>query len=79
MKKLEVILENIFSIKSADISELENLKGLDSWDSLNHMLLITSLEREFEVELTPEEIISMDNIMQIKNVLNMKLEITDVD
>jgi acyl carrier protein len=79
MKKLEVILENIFSIKSADISELESLKGLDSWDSLNHMLLITSLEREFEVELTPEEIISMDNIMQIKNILNMKLEITDVD
>ena len=45
---------------------------VETWDSLQHMNLIASLEQVFGVELTFEEIISMQSVGEIKRVLSSK-------
>jgi acyl carrier protein len=74
MQKLEALIERVFSIKYTEIAEDTNLRELDSWDSFNHMILITSLEREFAIELTAEEIIKIIDLRQIKALLKNKTE-----
>lgn len=60
----EVIRKIIGKILDEDISKLNNNQitpeHLESWDSLAHLALVTSLEEEFKIEFNPDEI----NIMQ---------------
>jgi len=48
------------------------MSEVETWDSLQHMNLIASLEQEFEVELSFEEIVSMQSVAVIKDVLKDK-------
>jgi acyl carrier protein len=45
---------------------------VESWDSLQHMNLIVSLEQAFQAEFTFEEIVSMQSVAEIKRVLRGK-------
>lgn len=58
---------------SADlITDQLTMADVDTWDSLQHMNLIASLEQEFGIELTFEEIVSMQSVGEIKRVLESK-------
>ena len=48
------------------------MKDLDVWDSLKHMELIAALERQFDVQLTFDEIVAMRSAGDIKRVLSNK-------
>ncbi|MBC2580263.1 acyl carrier protein [Clostridium sp. DJ247] len=57
LKILEQVLnENITHLKDDDIIP----DKLENWDSLKHLSLITALEDEFNIILSPEEIIHMN-------------------
>ena len=46
----------------------------DKWDSLNHTNLILSLEDEFKISFTADEIIDMLNFKLIKIIVQEKIE-----
>ena len=48
------------------------MEEVESWDSLQHMNLIASLEQSFGIELTFEEIIAMQNVGEIRRILELK-------
>ena len=48
------------------------MKDLDVWDSLKHMELIAELEREFDLQLSFDEIVTMRSVGDIKRVLTKR-------
>jgi acyl carrier protein len=48
------------------------MKGTENWDSLRHMELVASLEKEFGIELTFEEIVLMTSVGAIRGVLRTR-------
>jgi acyl carrier protein len=46
------------------------MKDVETWDSLKHMELIVCIEQTFCVELTFDEIVKMQNVGEIKRILN---------
>jgi|TARA_B110000967_G_C18831559_1_gene534365 acyl carrier protein len=54
--KLKEILEDIFEESIEDISSTENFSELDNWDSLTYVSLIVSLQKNFSITLTKDEI-----------------------
>lgn len=70
--KIEEILASTLHIPSADITDQLTMSEVETWDSLQHMNLIASLEQAFGVEFTFEEIVSMQSVAEIKRVLNGK-------
>jgi len=48
------------------------MSEVETWDSLQHMNLIASLEQGFEVEFTFEEIVAMQSVGEIKRILASK-------
>ena len=50
-----------------------SIDKVESWDSLTHMDLITSLEEEFGFELSMDEIMQMTNISSIHKIIQEKL------
>ena len=60
--KIETIFSSVFSIPEATIEDATELKSISTWDSMTHMVLITRLEEEFQVQLTGDEIADMQTV-----------------
>ncbi len=69
---IDILLANLLQIPTAGITEDLAMKDVDIWDSLKHMELIVSLEQNFGIELTFEEIVAMQNVSEIKRVLKQR-------
>ena len=44
------------------INELMNSDEIQEWDSLNHLVLINSIENEFDIKFSFEEVASFNNV-----------------
>jgi len=67
--KIETIFSSVFSIPEATIEDATELKSISSWDSMTHMVLITRLEEEFQVQLTGDEIADMQTVGDARRAL----------
>lgn len=56
--RIEVIAKKIFG-ENIRISETTTSADVEKWDSMNHVLLISSIEKEFGVTFDIMEIISI--------------------
>ena len=76
MKKTKTMKKRVFELVSQimDIpeenvtSESSNL-NLTGWDSLNHLSLVITIQEEFNVEFSDEQIIGMTNVAFIISAL----------
>jgi acyl carrier protein len=71
-KKLDELMADLFEMSEEDISDSLTMKNTDVWDSLKHMELVIAIERTFGIELTFDEIVSMQNIGTIKRILKKR-------
>ena len=71
-KNLEQLLAELLQIPVTQITAELAMKDLDVWDSLKHMELIAELEREFDLQLSFDEIVTMRSVGDIKRVLSSK-------
>ncbi len=69
MSKLTEIISETFEIDASKITEKDNIVNYENWDSMTHMILITSIEDMFEIELTNDEIVEMKTVSDIKTIL----------
>jgi acyl carrier protein len=73
MQKINQIVLKVFNLKSEQLTDDLSIDKVESWDSLTHMDLITSLEEEFGFELSMDEIMQMTNISSIHKIIQEKL------
>jgi acyl carrier protein len=69
-QRVEGLLAEVLQIPAATITDELAMKDVEVWDSLKHMELIVSLEQNFEIQLSFEEIVSMQSVGEIKRVLS---------
>jgi acyl carrier protein len=67
-------MADIFSIPAAQIGLESSSDTIDSWDSLQHLNLVLSLEQAFGVQFTAEEIGQLSSVERIVSVLDLKLQ-----
>ena len=68
-EKIEVLLAEVLQIPAATITDDLAMTDLDIWDSLKHMELIMTLEQNFGLQLSFDEIVRMRSVGEIKRVL----------
>jgi acyl carrier protein len=69
LEKYNAIFCESFSIK--DSSQLNNLEynGIESWDSIGHMGMISELEEKFDIMLDTDDIIDFSSYNRGKEIL----------
>ena len=72
MNKILKLISNVFEIDSSIIDMEMTPDEIESWDSLTQLLLINSIEEEFEIVLEIEEIFSIMKIGDIYDVLSKR-------
>jgi len=73
MKKLNQIISGVLRMKEEELKDGLTMQDLESWDSLKHMDLITSIEKDFDIQFSMDEILIMTDIKTIKKIVNEKL------
>jgi len=69
---LAEIIKESFSLKEADQKDEIVLNTLEEWESMAHMLFITRVEEQFNIEFSGDDILNMQSIGDIKKILREK-------
>ena len=70
--RLKRVMADVFGISTEKIGENASIDTVSEWDSLNSMNLAVSLEDEFNVQFTDEELMDMLNYKIIRMTLMEK-------
>lgn len=68
-ERIEKIFFNLFGVSPDACSDALSPKDIATWNSINHLTLVMSLEEEFGVEFSPEEITRLDSFGAVKEAL----------
>jgi acyl carrier protein len=70
--KLHPLIAEVLHIPLEKVTNDLAMSEVESWDSLQHMTLIASLEQTFGIDFTFDEIVAMQSVQEIKRVLREK-------
>jgi len=62
LEKVESIFRDIFDEDELTVVDSTNSDDIEDWDSLNHINLVTSIERAFEIKFTLEELTNLADV-----------------
>ena len=71
--KLEDIIRKSFKLPSETIIKDSHGPGdLEGWDSLGHVILMNSIQKDFSISLDMDEMIEIESVLDIKDLLKKK-------
>jgi acyl carrier protein len=62
IRKLNGIFQDVFDDETIEINDNTTAKDIEEWDSLMHITLVLSVEKEFGVELSAAEVGRLLNV-----------------
>lgn len=72
MKTFNTIVSTIFSISEGAIRDEMSSKDIPDWDSMNYLLFIAELEKEFSISFTMDEVMNAQTLGDIRSALEKK-------
>ncbi|MHA2024707.1 MAG: acyl carrier protein [Candidatus Thorarchaeota archaeon] len=70
--KLMDILSKVLLLDKDKITDDLRRKDFEPWDSMNHLILVSEIENEFEIFFEDEEVVELWTVGDIKKVLGSK-------
>lgn len=71
-EKLMEILSKVFLLDKEKITDDLRRKDFEPWDSMNHLIIVSEIENEFEIFFEDEEVVELWTVGDIKKVLGSK-------
>tara|TARA_Y100000748_G_scaffold302082_1_gene303577 strand:- start:886 stop:1125 length:240 start_codon:yes stop_codon:yes gene_type:complete len=69
LNSVKKIISEIVDMPINDIPDNASPNIINEWDSMNHLKIILSIEEEYNIKLTKDEIISMINTEIIVGII----------
>lgn len=68
-EKIKQVFNSVFQVSPEQVSDTLSPQDVSGWDSLGHVRLVTALQEQFGVEFDVDEIMSMENVAEIKKII----------
>ena len=72
-EKLQGIFRDVFDDDSIVLSDEMTSKDVEDWDSISHLSLIFSIEKEFGIKFTVDEITKTKNVGEFISIIQKKV------
>ena len=69
MDSLKELVAKVLNVDKSEINDDSSPETLDSWDSFNGLLMVSELEKNFDVKFTMDEILAVTKYKDIKESL----------
>ena len=70
-ERVRAILKQVLG---GDIPDDFSQSMVENWDSMHHLAILVTLEKEFDISFTPEEIGRVDSFEMLVSVVEKKYE-----
>lgn len=74
MDKVTEIFRDVFDDEELVITDSTNSDDIEDWDSLEHISLIISMEKEFNMKFDIKEVNKLENVGQMIDLIKRKME-----
>ncbi len=71
---VQEIFRDIFDEDDLNISNSTNSDEIEDWDSLNHINLVSAIEKEFKIKFTLSELVSLKDVGAMVELMVNKLK-----
>jgi acyl carrier protein len=72
-EKLQFILSSVLKFDEFIIEDSLSATDVDGWDSLTHMVIITEIEKYFNIRFKLKELNKLTNIGNLISLIELKL------
>ncbi|MGE5272065.1 MAG: acyl carrier protein [Thiohalocapsa sp.] len=72
VERLNAVFQDTFDDPSIQIHDAMTAADIDDWDSLQHIVLVLAIEREFRLRLNPAEVGKLENVGRMIDLLLAK-------
>lgn len=62
LERINVIFREVFNNEELTVSEESNSDTIEEWDSLNHINLISAVEKEFGIKFGMDEFMTVNSV-----------------
>jgi len=72
MEKFNKIISKIFEMSETDIRDDLSSKDIPKWDSMNYLLFIAELEKEYNISFSMDEVMNAKCIGDIRKIVELR-------
>ena len=72
MKDFNTLVIEHFKLTPVDITDMLSAKDIPEWDSMNYLLFIAALEKEFSISFTMDEVLGVATLGDVRKLIEMK-------
>lgn len=69
LERVNKVFKIVFGDENLVVTEKTCADDIEGWDSLQHINLLTMLEKEFQIEFDIDQIISLENVGDMVRVI----------
>ncbi|MBD5112494.1 MAG: acyl carrier protein [Ruminococcaceae bacterium] len=69
MERLTEIFRDVFDDENIEISDSTTADDIEAWDSLEHITLISAVEKAFKMRFTMREVSGMKNVGEMAEII----------
>ena len=73
LSKVQTAFKSAFDVDPAAISMSTSPEEVAAWDSMGHVTLASSLEKEFGLTFDVDDLMEMENVKEICRIVESKL------
>ena len=73
LSKVQIAFRSAFDVDPATISMKTTPDEVPAWDSMGHVTLASSLEKEFGLTFDVDDLMEMENVTEICRIVESKL------
>ena len=73
MEKVQAIFRDVFDDDTLIITDSTNSSDIEDWDSLEHITLVVSMEKEFALSFDLKEVNKLANVGEMVDLIASKL------
>lgn len=72
--KLNTIFQDVFDDDTITVHEETTSADIEDWDSLEHINLVSTIEKEFGFKFTMGQVVSMKNVGEMVSIIEEKVK-----
>ena len=72
--KIRKLMARILKVNPEQIENESAIGDIDSWDSLNHLKIISEIEKEFSIQFTPDVLMDLEDFSDIVKAVEERIK-----